>query len=84
MNQAHDDWDTKLETAYRVSRHRSTGYSPFFMMLHREPRLLIEADLETDTDITGKDLDTETTADAFIERLLKRQEDTKSVAGENM
>ncbi len=87
VNQAHNEWDTKLETvlfAYRVSRHRSTGYSPFFMMFHRVPQLPVEADVETNTDMTDKDLDPETTADAYIERMLKRQEDTKSVAGENI
>ena len=31
-----------------------------------------------------EDIDTETTADAFIEKMLKRQEDIKSIAGENI
>ncbi len=90
VNETHNDWDTKLDTilfAYRVSKHRSTGYSPFFMMFHREARLPIEADVEqneTDTVVTSEDIDTETTADAFIEKMLKRQEDIKSIAGENI
>ena len=87
MNEAHNDWDTKLDTilfAYRVSKHRSTGYSPFFMMFHREARLPIEADVEQNETVTSEDIDTETTADAFIEKMLKRQEDIKSIAGENI
>ena len=34
--------------------------------------------------MTSEDIDTETTADAFIEKMLKRQEDIKSIAGENI
>ena len=34
--------------------------------------------------MTGEDLDTETTADAFVEKMLKRQKDVKSIAGENI
>ena len=48
------------------------------MMFRREARLPIEADVEqneTDTVVTSEDIDTETTADAFIEKMLKRQED---------
>ena len=57
------------------------------MMFRREARLPIEADVEqneTDTVVTSEDIDTETTADAFIEKMLKMQEDTKSIAGENI
>ncbi len=34
--------------------------------------------------VTGEDLDTETTANAFVEKMLKRQEDVKSIGGENI
>ncbi len=54
------------------------------MMFHCVPRLPIEADVQTITDMTNKDFDPETTADTYSERILKRQEDTKSVAGENI
>ncbi len=54
------------------------------MMFHREARLPIEADVEQNETVTSEDIDTETTADAFIEKMLKRQEDIKSIAGENI
>ena len=54
------------------------------MMFHREARLPIEADVEQNETVTSEDIDTETTADAFIEKMLKRQEDIKSIPGENI
>ena len=51
------------------------------MMFHREPRLFVEAEFE---DLSFGDLNEETTTDAFIERMLKAQEETKIKAGENI
>ena len=30
--------------SYRVSKYKSTGYSPYFMMYHRQPRLPIDVE----------------------------------------
>ena len=51
------------------------------MMFHREPRLFVEAEFE---DLSFGDLNEETNTDAFIERMLKTQEETKIKAGESI
>ena len=41
------EWDEKIDTvlfAYRVLKNKSTGYSPYFMMYHRQPRLPIDVE----------------------------------------
>lgn len=48
INENQDDWDDKLDPilfGYRAAKHHTTGYSPFFMMYHREARLPIDAEL---------------------------------------
>jgi hypothetical protein len=44
----HSDWDVQLPftvAAYNAARHSVTGYSPFFVLFGREPRLAMEAGL---------------------------------------
>lgn len=48
INESQDDWDQKLESilfGYRAAKHRTTGFSPFFMMYHREALLPIDIEL---------------------------------------
>ena len=40
-----NDWDEHLDpimAAYRASRHESTGFSPYFMVFHKEPCLPVD------------------------------------------
>ena len=48
---AQDDWDEHLDpimSAYRATRHESTGFSPYFMVFHKEPRLPVDVDFGDD------------------------------------
>ncbi len=68
------NWDEKLETvlpAYRVSKQKSTGYSPFFMMFHRQPLLPI------DSELVQKVQDGESDVEAFIDNMMLIREDVK-------
>lgn len=66
--------------SYRASKHRSTGYSPFYMMFHRQPRLPVDAELFGE----GDACDLKTDVDVFMEKMLKRQNDVKSNAAGNI
>ena len=44
-NEQRDDWDDHLEymvSAYRHSRHESTGYSSFYMMYGRHAKMPLD------------------------------------------
>ena len=47
------DWKSYVSTlvhAYNATRHDSTGYTPFFLMFGRHPRLAIDAYLRLNSD----------------------------------
>jgi len=47
------DWKSHIPTlvhAYNATQHPSTGFSPYFLMLGRHPRLAIDAFLGLPTD----------------------------------
>ncbi len=56
-------------SAYRVSKQKSTGYSPFFMMFHRQPLLPI------DFELLQKVQDGESDVEAFIDNMMLIRED---------
>lgn len=68
VNEEQNDWDVHLETilfAYRVSTQKSTGYSPFYMMFHRHPRLPIDAELQQSS------VDEDTNVESFVDKMLQ-------------
>ena len=82
VNEEHNDWDQKLDTilfAYRVSKQKSTGYSPFYMMFHRQPSLPIDSELLPLLDKSG-----EPDYEAFIEKTASVCEEIKEVASCNI
>jgi len=75
------DWDDRLPfamTAYRASRHESTGYSPNFLVLGREARLPL--------DIVYGSPDEEPTEDydRFVERVRERTTTAFAEVRENL
>lgn len=84
VNEAQNDWDTKLDSilfAYRASKHRSTGYSPFYMMYHREPRLPVCKNVGCDVENALMEVKSDlANTDEFIQKMLNRQEDVMKEA----
>ena len=53
INTHQTNWDDKLDPVlfgYHVAKYRSIGYSPFYMLYHRQPRLPIEIKLFSSND----------------------------------
>jgi len=64
------DWKSYVAPmvhAYNVTIHKSTGYSPYFLMLGRHPKLAIDAMLG----LTAND-DTFTSSHEYIRKLRER------------
>ena len=87
VNDEQDDWDVHLETIlclYRASKQKSTGYSPFYMMFHRHPRLPIDSELKQ-SEAHGGNQDLESkNHEAFIEGMLQVQEEIRAQASKNI
>lgn len=86
VNKDHTDWDRKLDTvlfAYRVSKQKSTGFSPFYMMFHRKPSLPSDFKLLSSTGDgeTGND---EQDFEEFIDNMLDVVESIKETATKNI
>lgn len=72
----------KLNTilfAYRVAKHTSTGYSPFYMMFHREARLPIDVELMP-RDNEGEEMG----IDEYVQAMLQKRDDLKPKASSNI
>jgi transposase InsO family protein len=75
------DWKSAVPTlchAYNSTKHESTGFSPFFLMYGRHPRLAIDACLGLDRSST----DTKTTS-TYILSLEKTLKHTYALASKN-
>ena len=82
VNEDQTNWDEKLETvlsAYRVSKQKSTGYSPLYMMFHRQPLLPIDSEL-----VQSFQNDDEPDIEAFIDRMIDIRDKIKEVASINI
>ena len=82
VNEDQTNWDEKLETllsACRVSKQKSTGYSPFYMMFHRQPLLTIDSEL-----VQSFKNDDEPDIEAFIDRMIDIRDKIKEVASRNI
>lgn len=87
VNEEQDDWDVHLETilcAYRASKQKSTGYSPFYMMFHRHPRLPIDTELkQSESEAAGQVLQSRD-HEAFIAEMLQVQDEICAQACKNI
>ena len=63
---------------YRVSTQKSTGYSPFYMMFHRHPRLPIDAELQQSS------VDEDTNVESFVDKMLQVRDTIKVKACSNI
>ena len=83
INENQDDWDQKLESilfGYWAAKHRTTGYSPFFMLYHQEALLPIDIELMPDDDRKGVE-----PIDDYIQAMLQvLRDDLKPVAMRNI
>jgi len=65
----HKDWDVRLPyamAAYRATRHEATGYSPNFLVLHREVRIPVDLMYEAPQEDPTEDYDD------FVEKIRER------------
>ena len=57
LDENHTEWDRHLPLltlAYRAQVHRSLGYSPFFLMFGREPRLPVDAEIDAPRSVQSR------------------------------
>lgn len=78
-NKQKEDWKSYVSTlvhAYNATKHDSTGFSPFFLMFGRHPRLSIDAYLGLDSYLSDKP----SSRDNYARKLQKRLEFSYKVA----
>lgn len=78
-NKQKEDWKSHVSSlvhAYNATKHDSTGYTPFYLMFGRHPRLSIDAYLCLDNDNTEKS----NSYDNYAKKLEKRLEFAYKIA----
>ena len=78
INESQDDWDQKLESilfGYRAAKHRTTGFSSFFMLYHREALLPIDVEL-----MPNRRSECVEPIDDYIQAMLQVRDDLKPEA----
>ena len=72
LDENHTEWDRHLPLlvlAYRSQIHRSIGYSPFFMMFGREPRLPVDVEIDAPRSTKSR------TVSAYVDELCAGMRD---------
>ena len=75
------EWDERIDTvlfAYRVSKNKSTGYSPYFMMYHRQPRLPIDVEFLPNHSLEDENVE------EFLSTMLQIKDEIKDKASANI
>lgn len=75
------DWKTYVPAivhAYNCTRHESTGYSPFYLLFGRQPRIPVDLLLGSEGDSGGKSYE------SFVESLRKRLKFAYDLAKSNV
>ena len=75
------EWNEKIDTvlfAYRVSKNKSTGYSPYFMMYHRQPRLPIDVEFLPNHSLEDENVE------EFLSTVLQIKDEIKDKASANI
>ena len=67
----------KLVYAYNSTKHSTTGYSPFYLLLGRNPRLPVDLLLIQDTDETQRQT-------LYIDKWKKAMEEAYNIAAERL
>ena len=77
INNKQDNWSDLLSSvtfAYNTSRQESTGFTPFYLLFARKPRLPIYLEYKTNADETTKTGDQHEHADEIISLLKQARE----------
>ena len=83
-----DDWDEHLDpimSAYRATKHDSTGFSPYFMVFHKEPRLPVDIQFRDDSEaLEEQSIYTNDMLQKYMERMLQVKSKIQDLASDNI
>ena len=86
-----NDWDEHLDpimAAYRTSRHESTGFSPYFMVFHKEPCLPVDIEFRNNTELLAEEsspvLHGRDSIEPYLHSMLGIKDKIHTLASENI